>query len=61
MTGHRAIVTAMSPGPGRAAWDSLPMLRRIAFWMGETAVAMVLVITTLALTMPVTTVEAALR
>jgi hypothetical protein len=37
------------------------MLRRIANWMGETAVALVLVVVTLALTMPVTPVEAAFR
>jgi hypothetical protein len=37
------------------------MMRRIATWMGETAVAMILVIATLALTMPVTPVVAAFR
>ena len=37
------------------------MVRRIANRMGETAVALVLVIATLALTMPVTPVEAAFR
>jgi hypothetical protein len=37
------------------------MVRRIANWMGETAVALVLVIATLALTMPVTPVEAVFR
>jgi hypothetical protein len=37
------------------------MVRRIASWMGETAVAMLLAITVIAVSMPITTVEAALR
>jgi hypothetical protein len=37
------------------------MVRRMVTWMGEAAVALVLVIATLALTMPVTPVEAAFR
>ena len=61
MTAHRGIVTAPSSGAPRTAWDSLRMVRRIVSWMGETAVALVLVIATLALTMPVVPVEAAFR
>ncbi len=37
------------------------MIRRAASWMGETAVAMLLALTVIAVSMPVTTVEAALR
>jgi hypothetical protein len=37
------------------------MIRRAASWMGETAVAMLLALCVVALSMPVTTVEAALR
>jgi hypothetical protein len=37
------------------------MVRRVASWMGESAVAMLLAVGAIALSMPVTTVEAALR
>jgi len=37
------------------------MVRRVASWMGESAVAMLLAVCAIALSMPVTTVEAALR
>ncbi len=37
------------------------MIRRAAAWMGETAVAMLLALVVIAISMPVTPVEAALR
>ncbi len=37
------------------------MIRRAASWLGETAVALLLALTVVAVSMPVTTVEAALR
>jgi hypothetical protein len=37
------------------------MIRRAASWLGESAVAMILALTVLVVSMPVTPVEAALR
>jgi hypothetical protein len=37
------------------------MIRRAATWMGETAVAMLLALTVIAISMPVTQVQAAIH